>query len=58
MSDETKIPCENEWACNKSTLLWQRIHCKCLIEEEARRQSEHEQDAYDAYIDRRMGWDR
>jgi hypothetical protein len=28
--------CENQWACNASTLLWQRIHCKCLIEAERR----------------------
>lgn len=31
-TDTTKTACENQWACNSSTIMWQRIHCKCLIE--------------------------
>jgi hypothetical protein len=59
MSETTELAppeprCESELACNKSTLLWQRMHCKCLIEHEYNQR----RDVYDAYIDRRMGWDR
>lgn len=54
--DAAEAACENEWACNKSTLLWQRIHCKCLLEAQCAARQERERDAYEAYLDRRMGW--